>query len=85
MPTPCGSVVISSKFVTPAAVLTKALIKIKQIGLLRHALRRGMSVCETDFVFFLKTLIINSSPFIENSSELIGRRSELISTIAEQI
>lgn len=76
--------VISSKFVTPAAVLTKALIKIKQIGLLRHALRRGMSVCETDFVF-LKTLIINSSPFIENSSELIGRRSELISTIAEQI
>lgn len=25
-------------------------------------------------LFFLKTLIINSSPFIENSSELIGRR-----------
>ena len=45
----------------------------------------GMSVCETEFSIFLKTLIISSSEILKTSSELIQTGSELISTGSELI
>ena len=44
-----------------------------------------ISVRETDFLKFLKALIINSSEILETRSELIRTRSELISTNSELI
>lgn len=44
-----------------------------------------MSVRETEFGVFLKTLIFNSSEIVETSSELFRTGSELISTSLELI
>ena len=44
-----------------------------------------MSGCGTDWVVFLKTLIISSSAILKTSSELISTSSELISTSSELI
>ena len=60
---------ISVKFKTPPLSLFQTVV----------------SVCETYFGVFLKTLIISNSELVETSSELNSTSSELISTGSELI
>lgn len=69
--------------ITPIAVLTNNLIKIKTQSSHLPSFRGGISVHKTDVLVFPKTLIISSSEFDKISSEEISTISEQIQTISE--